>query len=106
LLSFSFMISRRDFGRAAGPATEMSDDALKIVMRRRTAGTAPSTIRSHCRTAAILCDEGNYIAKLPKKDHDAPAWQAAMQALMLVAARGATSCCRGSASRGRSIRAT
>jgi hypothetical protein len=54
----------------------------------------------------ILCDEGNYIAKLPKKDHDAPAWQAAMQALMLVAARGATSCCRGSASRGRSIRAT
>src|SRR5262249_19743237 len=36
LLSFSFMISRRDFGRAAGPATEMSDDALKIVMRRRT----------------------------------------------------------------------
>jgi hypothetical protein len=23
LLSFSFMISRRDFGRAAGPATEM-----------------------------------------------------------------------------------
>jgi hypothetical protein len=50
----------------------------------------------------ILCDEGNYIAKLPKKDHDAPAWQA----LMLVAARGATSCCRGSASRGRSIRAT
>jgi hypothetical protein len=54
----------------------------------------------------ILCDEGNYIAKLPKKDHDAQAWQAAMQALMLVAARGATSCCRGSASRGRSIRAT
>ena len=31
-----FMISRRDFCRAAGPATEMSDDALKIVMRRRT----------------------------------------------------------------------
>ena len=54
----------------------------------------------------ILCDEGNYIAKLPKKDLDAPTWQAAMQALMLVAARGATSCGRGSASRGRSIRAT
>jgi len=54
----------------------------------------------------ILCDAGNYIAKLTKKDLDAPTWQAAMQALMLVAARGATSCGRGSASRGRSIRAT
>jgi hypothetical protein len=35
-----------------------------------------------------LRDAGNYIAKLPKREHDAPAWQAAIQALMLVAERG------------------
>ena len=31
-----------------------------------------------------LRDAGNYIAKLPKREHDAPEWQAAIQALMLV----------------------
>jgi hypothetical protein len=31
-----------------------------------------------------LRDAGNYIATLPKREHDAPAWQAAIQALMLV----------------------
>ena len=36
----------------------------------------------------ILCDAGNYIAILPKREHDAPAWQAAIQALMRVAERG------------------
>lgn len=31
-----------------------------------------------------LHDAGNYIAKLPKRQHDAPEWQAAIEALMLV----------------------
>jgi hypothetical protein len=29
---------------------------------------------------------GNFIAKLPKREHDAPEWQAAIRALMLVVA--------------------
>jgi hypothetical protein len=32
-----------------------------------------------------LEDAGNYITKLPKDEHTAPEWQAAMEALMLVA---------------------
>jgi hypothetical protein len=36
-----------------------------------------------------LRDAGNYIAKLPKREHDAPAWLAAIQALMLVVEHGA-----------------
>jgi hypothetical protein len=35
-----------------------------------------------------LRDAGNYIAKLPKREHDAPAWLAAIQALMLVVEHG------------------
>src|SRR5471032_30534 len=33
-------------------------------------------------------DAGNYITKLPKAEHSAPEWQAAMEALILVATRG------------------
>lgn len=32
-----------------------------------------------------LRDAANYITKLPKAEHNAPEWQAAMQALILVA---------------------
>jgi hypothetical protein len=35
-----------------------------------------------------LEDAGNYITKLPKAEHTAPEWQAAMEALMIVATRG------------------
>jgi hypothetical protein len=35
-----------------------------------------------------LRDAGNFIAGLPKREHDAPAWLAAIQALMLVAEHG------------------
>jgi hypothetical protein len=35
-----------------------------------------------------LIDAGNYITKLPQADHTAPEWQAAMEALMLVATLG------------------
>ena len=35
-----------------------------------------------------LRDAGNFIAKLPKRDHDSPAWLAAMEALVLVVEQG------------------
>ena len=35
-----------------------------------------------------LRDAGEYIAALPKKEHAAPEWQAAMQALILLVERG------------------
>jgi hypothetical protein len=37
-----------------------------------------------------LEDAGNYITKLPKAEHEAPEWQDAMRALMLVARGGPT----------------
>ena len=40
------------------------------------------------RTLETLRDAGEYIAALPKKKHAAPEWQAAMQALILVAESG------------------
>ena len=50
-----------------------------------------------------LRDAARYITKLPKTEHDADEWQAAMQALLLVAEHGGRRCSPGSASRGRSI---
>jgi hypothetical protein len=38
--------------------------------------------------SASLHDAGNYIAKLPKREHYAPVWLAAIQALILVAEHG------------------
>jgi hypothetical protein len=35
-----------------------------------------------------LRDAGEYIAALPKKEHNAPEWQAATEALILVAEKG------------------
>jgi hypothetical protein len=37
---------------------------------------------------ATLRDAGQYITKLPKPEHDAEEWQAAMEALILVATSG------------------
>jgi hypothetical protein len=37
-----------------------------------------------------LEDAGNYITKLPKAEHSAPEWQAAMEALLIVARGGPT----------------
>jgi hypothetical protein len=34
------------------------------------------------RKLVTLADAGNYITKLPKAEHDAPEWQAAMEALL------------------------
>jgi hypothetical protein len=35
-----------------------------------------------------LREAGNYVPKLPKREHDTPEWQAAMQALSLVVEYG------------------
>ncbi|MCG2665869.1 hypothetical protein ACFPFP_02860 [Bradyrhizobium sp. GCM10023182] len=40
------------------------------------------------RSLATLRDAGEYIAALPKKEHDAAEWRAAMEALLLVVERG------------------
>jgi hypothetical protein len=40
------------------------------------------------RTLVTLQDAGTYITKLPKAEHEAPEWQAAMEALILVAMLG------------------
>jgi len=47
-----------------------------------------------------LLDAARYVTALPKKEHSAPEWQAAMQALILVAEGGARRCSPGSASCG------
>jgi hypothetical protein len=36
----------------------------------------------------LLRDAANYMTKLPRREHDAPAWRAAIEALMLVAEHG------------------
>src|SRR5437899_2232478 len=40
------------------------------------------------RQLVTLQDAGNFITKLPKAEHEAPEWQAAMEALILVATLG------------------
>jgi hypothetical protein len=40
------------------------------------------------RQLVTLQDAGNYITKLPKAEHEAPEWQAAMEVLILVAESG------------------
>jgi hypothetical protein len=40
------------------------------------------------RELVTLKDAGTYITKLPKAEHEAPEWQAAAEALLLVAERG------------------
>jgi hypothetical protein len=42
------------------------------------------------RRLVTLEDAGNYITELPKAEHNAPEWQTAMRALMLVAPGGPT----------------
>jgi hypothetical protein len=40
------------------------------------------------RQLVTLADAGNYITKLPKAEHEASEWQAAVEALILVATAG------------------
>jgi len=50
------------------------------------------------RQLVTLQGAGTYITKLPKAEHEAAEWQAAMEALILVATLGGRRCSRGSAS--------
>jgi hypothetical protein len=43
---------------------------------------------SRGRELVTLKDAGTYITKLPKAQHEAPEWQAEMEALILVATKG------------------
>ncbi len=45
------------------------------------------------RQLVTLQDAGTYITKLPKAEHEAAEWQAAMEALILVATSGAHDVC-------------
>jgi hypothetical protein len=53
------------------------------------------------RKLITLRDAAAYIPKLPKAEHTAPEWQAAMEALILVAENAVQQCCRALASCGR-----
>ena len=46
------------------------------------------TLLSNGRKLVTLKDADAYISKLPKAEHAAPEWQAAMQALVLIAEHG------------------
>ena len=55
-------------------------------------------IRSRWRMKLLtLQGAATYITKLPKKESDLPEWQAAIEALTLVADRGGPTMLRGSA---------
>src|SRR6266576_3147857 len=59
--------------------------------RRQTAGNVVSKIRYRCRADASSSPcrmAGTYITKLPKAEHETAEWQAAMEALILVATSG------------------
>lgn len=49
------------------------------------------------RTLITLRDAATFIMNLPKREHDEPEWQAAIEALMLVFDLGARRCSRASA---------
>jgi hypothetical protein len=49
---------------------------------------APPIKLPNGRKLVTLKDAGNYITKLPKAEHAAPEWQAAMEAPILVATHG------------------
>jgi hypothetical protein len=49
------------------------------------------------RKLLTLRDAALYITKLPKAEHDAVDWQAAMEGLLLVAEHGGPRCSPGSA---------
>jgi hypothetical protein len=50
------------------------------------------------RQFVTLEDAGKYITKLPKAEHEAAEWQAAMEALILVTTSGGRRCSPGLAS--------
>jgi hypothetical protein len=58
---------------------QKSQKSLGLIFRQRT---------KQAKIADTLQDAGTYITKLPKSEHTAPEWQAAMEVLILVATLG------------------
>jgi hypothetical protein len=89
---------RRDTDRIGvnvrGAAAEGVQDRIRqegLASLAIGAGNAISKIRYRCRRGrqlVTLQDAGTYITKLPKAEHEAAEWQAAMEALILVATSG------------------
>jgi hypothetical protein len=73
----------RDATRSYAPKTKRRLDDLDGLDRKRAFKDLIPLPRR--RQLVTLEDAGNYIAKLPKAEHQAPEWQDAMEALMLVA---------------------
>jgi hypothetical protein len=63
---------------------------LTAVGQKALADLAPGRVRTvePDRQLVTLQDAGQYITKLPKAEHDAEEWQAAMEALLFVAESG------------------
>jgi hypothetical protein len=64
---------------------------FKVDADTRRNGDVRSIIRSRCPMVASWSPSkapGTYITKPPKAEHEAAEWQAAMEALILVATRG------------------
>ncbi|MFY9958807.1 MAG: hypothetical protein WAK54_37755 [Bradyrhizobium sp.] len=53
-----------------------------------TRAPSPPISLPDSRQLVTLRDAGDYITKLPKAEHEAPEWQAATEALILVATQG------------------
>jgi hypothetical protein len=70
-----------DFAAGASADLSVVPSVLVAPLRRSN-----SVARGH--QFVTLENAGNYVTKLPKAEHTAPEWQAAMQALMLVATPG------------------
>jgi hypothetical protein len=90
---------RELFTKLAAHLTVLADEVERAIAAEASevkrgewqteAGGGLSKIRSRFgRKLVTLRDAGEYIAALPKAQHDAPEWQAAMEALMLVVERG------------------
>lgn len=73
---------------------DIGDGQAKLWRYRRVVenGLIPHLLRLNPRTDGSELrtprDAGNYIAKLPKREHDTPAWHTAIQPLMLVVEHG------------------
>lgn len=85
--SVSLFVSQRwqyCYGIASGPTTRSYAKQMTVGWGR----PFDEPIDVAGRRLVTLLDAGEYIAALPKKEHNAPEWQAAMEALLLVAEGG------------------
>jgi hypothetical protein len=70
--------------------TEQSDKAFYTSPQRPPQLAASFFLISIGRELITPEDAGDYITQLPRSEHAAPQWQAAIQALMLVSRGGPT----------------